>query len=340
MGAYVQTVTGPVAPNALGLTLLHEHLLCDLSLPERRASTPDLAIPLSERFAIDYRPMDHPGNHRLDDRALMTAELEVFRAAGGGTVVELTTGGIGPDPEGLAAISRASGVHVVLGAGHYVIDYATPDVVAMSVEALTDEMLGQLREGAWGTDVRCGLIGEIGCSWPLHPFERRCLEAAARSQAATGAAINVHPGRHPDAPHEILDVLERAGADLTRVVISHMDRTYPDGEGIVALARRGCVVEWDFFGIEHSNYWMAPIDLPNDWMRIRQIARLFEAGLGERVAISHDICTRSRLKANGGHGYAHIPRNVTQLMRDRGFGDAELRLMLVETPRRLLTLPA
>ena len=338
MAGYVQTVTGPVAPEALGLTLLHEHLLCDLSLPEKRASTPDLAIPLADRFAIDYRPMAHPGNHRLDDRALMAAELETFRAAGGGAVVELTTGGIGPDPEGLAEIARTSGVHVVLGAGHYVIDYAPPDVAAMSVEALTDEMLGQLRKGAWGTEVRCGLIGEIGCSWPMHPFEQRCLQAAARAHAATGAAINVHPGRHPHAPHEILDVLEAAGADLTRVVISHMDRTYPDGEGILELARRGCVVEWDFFGIEHSNYWMAVIDLPNDWMRIRQIARLFEAGLGDRVAISHDICTRSRLRANGGHGYAHIPANVTQLMRDRGFGDAELRLMLVETPRRLLTL--
>jgi phosphotriesterase-related protein len=106
----------------------------------------------------------------------------------------------------------------------------------------------------------------------------------------------------------------------------------------VALARRGCVVEYDFFGIETSNYWMGVADLPTDWMRLRCIRRLFDAGLGDRIAVSHDICTRSRLRTFGGHGYAHLPRNVVPLMRDRGFSPAEIETLLVATPRRLLTL--
>ena len=200
-------------------------------------------------------------------------------------------------------------------------------------------MIAEVTQGARGTDIRCGIIGEIGCSWPLTPFEQRSLIAGAKAQAATGAAITVHPGRHPQAPHEILDILGRAGADIARVVIDHMDRTY-EGEDaeVVALARRGCVVEYDFFGIETSQYWLGVADLPTDWMRLRCIRRLFDAGLGERVAVAHDICTRSRLKSLGGHGYGHLLRNVAPLMRERGFAQAEIDQLLVATPRRLLTI--
>jgi phosphotriesterase-related protein len=335
----VQTVTGPIAPEALGVVLMHEHLLCDLTPPAKRNSgEPEVEITLDNAFDVTYRPGEFLGNHRLQDAAVATREAQLFKHAGGGTIVEVTTGGLSPDPEGLAHIARASGVNVVLGAGFYTGDYLDAATRALPVEALADIMVAQVTESAWGTAIRCGLIGEIGCSWPLTPFERRSLEAAAAAQTRTGAAITVHPGRDPQAPHEILDVLGRAGADISRVIIDHMDRTYFDDGEVVALARRGCVVEFDFFGIETSNYWMGVADLPTDWMRLRCIRRLFEADLGDRVAVSHDICTRSRLRTYGGHGYAHLPRNVVPLMRDRGFSPAEIETLLVATPRRLLTL--
>jgi phosphotriesterase-related protein len=200
-------------------------------------------------------------------------------------------------------------------------------------------MITELTVGARGTGIRCGIIGEIGCSWPLTPFERRSLAAGAKAQRATGAAITVHPGRYPEAPHEILDVLDEAGADLSRVIIDHMDRTYEgEDEQVVRLARRGCVVEYDFFGIETSKYWMGVADLPTDWMRLRAIRRLFDAGFGDRVVVSHDICTRSRLQTLGGHGYAHLLRNIVPLMRERGFVAHEIDALLIGTPRRLLTI--
>lgn len=339
VGPQVMTVLGPVAPDVLGATLMHEHLLCDLTPPARRGTgAAEAEITLANVFDVNYRPGAYHGNHRLQDVALAMAEARRFREAGGGTIVEVTTGGIMPDPEGLAAISRESGAHVVMGAGFYTAPYLHDDTAALPREAMAEVIVGQLREGAWGSRIRCGIIGEIGCSWPMLPVERRALEASADAQRATGAAITVHPGRHPAAPHEILDVLTAAGADPCRVVICHMDRTFDSCGEIVALARRGCVVEFDFFGIEMSNYWLGVADLPNDWMRLRCIRRLFEAGLGDRVAVSHDICTRSRLQHFGGHGYGHLLRNVVPLMRDRGFTEAEVATLLVETPRRLLAM--
>ncbi|MBO1080090.1 phosphotriesterase family protein [Roseomonas haemaphysalidis] len=331
----VTTVLGAVPPGALGLVLMHEHLLCDLSPPASRAAPPPEAeITLDNAFDIHWRPGAYAGNHRLHDVALATREAARFAAAGGGTIVEVTTAGLCPDPAGLAAISRDSGVHVVMGAGLYTAAYQDAEALARSREAMAHSMIRQLTQGP----IRCGIIGEIGCSWPLHPAEQRALQAAADAQRATGAAITVHPGRHPAAPHEILDILLAAGADLSRVVMGHMDRTYDNEGEVLALAHRGCVVEFDFFGIESSNYWMGVADLPTDWMRLRCIRRLFDAGLADRVVASHDICTRSRLQSLGGHGYGHLPRNVVPLMRDRGFSAGEIETLLVGTPRRLLTV--
>jgi phosphotriesterase-related protein len=235
-------------------------------------------------------------------------------------------------------MAAETGVHIILGAGFYTEPYQAAETLDLSCERLADIITAQVLEGAWGTSIRCGIIGEIGCSWPLTAFERRSLQAGAIAQQRTGVAVTVHPGRHPEAPHEILDILEAAGADLSRVIIDHMDRTYESVEQVVCLARRGCIIEYDFFGIEQSQYWMGVADLPTDYMRIHAVRRLFEEGLGHRVVLSQDICTRSRLQTYGGHGYGHMIRNVIPLMRDRGFSQTEIDLILKETPARLLAL--
>jgi predicted metal-dependent phosphotriesterase family hydrolase len=37
----------------------------------------------------------------------------------------------------------------------------------MSEEAMAAQIRDDICGGADGTDIRCGIIGEIGCSWPL-----------------------------------------------------------------------------------------------------------------------------------------------------------------------------
>lgn len=337
--AFAQTVTGRVPAGDLGATLLHEHVLCDLRHVDQRDDGTDWpAITMENRFEIDYFQNRHPVNMWLDDDDAAARDLAALRDAGGGTLVELTIGGIAPQPERLAALSKATGVSIVAGAGWYVDPYLDDAVRAMDEDALAAAMTAQLTEGAWGTRVKCGIIGEVGCSWPLEPVERRMLAAAARVQRETGAAITVHPGRHPDAPGEIADVLEAAGADPLRTVFGHMDRTIFDRDRLEALLKRGFVLEWDFFGIETSQYWMAgeDLDLPTDYERLDLIADLMAAGYREQVAISHDICTRTRLLAWGGHGYRHILAHVVPLALRRGWRDDDVEQILVATPARLL----
>jgi phosphotriesterase-related protein len=338
----IQTVCGLIEPEDLGPTLMHEHILWDVTRPEVQAAaeaagTPPVTITLDNVWEINRRSTRDYGNQSNQDHAVALAELIRLRESGGAAIVDLSNFGLKPDPEGLRALSRASGVAIVQGAGYYVDEYIPDEMKDKSVDRLTREIVDQVTTGCWGTDVRAGIIGEIGCMWPLRPFERKVLQASAAAQRETGASINVHPGRHAEAPFEVVDIIVEAGGDPTRLIMSHIDRTLFSTEDVLRLAETGCVLEYDFFGIETSYYWFSGVDLPTDYMRLAYIRTLIERGLAGQVVVSHDICTKTRMVTYGGHGYSHMFRNVVPLMRDKGFTADEIDTITVGNPRRLLS---
>jgi phosphotriesterase-related protein len=340
-GGLVETVLGPVPPSDLGLTLMHEHLLIDLTPPALRAdaAAAGLDVRAEDCFKLTWGQYQVPANFVLHDHEVALAELAEFRAAGGSTLVDLTTGGLSPDPDGLVELSRRSGVHVVMGCGHYVHEYQDPANADRSVEGFAAEMVSQLTTGAWGTEVRAGIIGEIGCQSPWTDQERRVMRGALLAQSETGAALNAHPGRSPGQPFELVAAARAAGAPLDRFVISHLDRTLFEIDDFLRLADSGCVLELDLFGWETAHYFPNPaVDLPNDATRVRIIRALVDHGHLERILISQDVCTRSRLGRYGGHGYQHIPANVLPLMLRRGFDEDEIDTIIRRNPARLLTL--
>lgn len=334
-----QTVNGVVAPETLGATLLHEHVLVDIRPPAwKKLEQVGSKITLKNRFAIDYGEVIAPGNCVLVEPEVAVSELTQLYTSGGRTLVELSCGGLHPDPLGLQRASRQSGVAIVMGCGYYVEEYLDPSCATRSVDSFAHEIVDQVQVGAWGSDARAGIIGEIGCQAPWTDVEKRVMAAAVVAQRETGAAISVHPGRDPDQPQEVADFLRGEGADLTRVVISHIDRTIFDDERLFRLADTGVIIELDLFGMETSYYKLDErVDMPNDAMRLTTLRKLIARGHLSQIAISHDICFRSRLCEFGGHGYGHIFRNVVPLMRRRGFSEPEIETILVRTPARLLT---
>ncbi len=334
----VRTVLGDVSATGIGPAMMHEHVLFDIVSPGALGEREDV-ITSRDRWQMDYRSNEHAANAHQTDPDVAIGELRAFAADGGALVVDQSVAGLARDAAGLAAVARASGVHVVASAGTYTAPFLDPETEGLGVDGLTTRFVRELTVGLDGTQVRAGLIGEIGCSWPLAPVEQRALKAAARAHCATGFAISVHPGRHGDACAGILDILAAEGADLTRVVLCHMDRTHPDGSGVQSLLDRGANVEWDFFGIEQSHYWMdADVELPTDLGRLRLIEHFATAGHASQLLISHDICTKTRLRRWGGHGYGHILRNVRPLMERLEFAEVLIRALLRDNPLRLLTL--
>jgi phosphotriesterase-related protein len=205
------------------------------------------------------------------------------------------------------------------------------------VDSFAKEMIAQVQEGAWGTGVRAGILGEIGCQWPWTELERKVLAGAVVAQQETGAALTIHPARHQDHPWMLVEFLRAHGADMTRVIIDHIDRTIFDDDRLFRLADAGVILEWDLFGQEGTYYGLADIDMPNDGKRIADIRRVFDRGHGDQVVISHDICHVIRLSEFGGHGYAHIYKKALPHMLRRGFTQAEIDRIMVGNPRRLLT---
>lgn len=333
----VRTVLGDIDPDDVGQVMFHEHVLFDI-VPPGGTSGRDAAITPEDRWQIDYRSNEAPANAHQSDPVIAAAELRHFAADGGSLIVDQSVHGLARDPQGLALAARSSGVHVVAAAGCYTAPYLSASVLAMDIDALTERFAAEVTKGLDGTPIRAGLIGEIGCSWPLHPFERRALQAASRAARATGATLSVHPGRAPGACAEILDLTEAEGIDPRHLVLCHMDRTHPDGDGIAPLLARGANVEWDFFGIEQSHYWMGAVELPTDLSRLRLIDRFAQAGHSEQILVSHDICTKTRMRRWGGHGYGHLLRNIPALMRRLGFEPTLILKLLRDNPLRLLTL--
>jgi phosphotriesterase-related protein len=340
----VQTVLEAVRPEELGPTTTHEHLLidflCMFNPPTEASEYPKAFQPVTmENLAwVRYDPFRNQDNLLLGDVDTAIAEANLFRLSGGGTIVDTTTIGIGRDPRALARIARATGLNIVMGAGYYVGDTHPSGIGGMTESDLTDEMVADITSGVGATGVKAGIIGELGCSWPLTDNERKVLRAGARAQREAGAAITIHPGRNPAAPAEILDTLAEAGADLSRVVMGHMERTIADVESMLDLARRGCYLEFDLFGWETSYYPLSEMDMASDAQRMNFVKRLVDEGYAERVVIAHDVFAKSRLVKYGGHGYAHILDNIVPRMLARGISQADMDSILVGNPARLLPL--
>ncbi len=169
--------------------------------------------------------------------------------------------------------------------------------------------------------------------------ERKVMRAAAHAQQLTGASINIHPGRKTEAPLEIVEILDDAGADLSRVIMSHIDARIRDHSRRCKLAKTGCFIEYDLWGWEghFPSYWTADLlDLPNDTQRVYEIRQLIDEGYLNQILISHDICVKSRRVCYGGWGYAHISNYVVPMMLKRGLTQAQINIIMVENPKRML----
>lgn len=340
----IQTVLGLIRPGRLGYTMTHEHLTmtfqcCYCPPPAQQANLADGPIVMKNLFWLKQNPYSSKENLLLNQEVdAVKEELIAFKAAGGGCIVENTTTGISRDVKTLKRLSQETGVHIVAGAGFYVDATHSPETRSKSVEQLTEVLVDEVLQGADGTDIKCGIIGEIGCSWPLTDSEKKILQATAEAQTQLGCPVNIHPGRNSEAPFQIVRILQEAGADISKTVMSHLDRTIFDEKKLLEFATLGSYLEYDLFGTEMLNYqFNTAVDMPSDNDRIRTICSLISEGYDERIVISHDIHTKNRLVKYGGHGYSHILNNIVPKMLLRGISQQNIDKILLENPKRWLT---
>ena len=339
----VQTVLGLINPDELGVTSMHEHLIIDFTVvfqkPEDLIGRTKSYQPVSMQNLgwVRYDPFRSFTNLSLKDEVTAVEEVKKFVASGGQSIVDTTSVGINRSPESLALISRMSGANIVMGSGYYIAASHPPSVSQKTENDIADEIVSDIIDGAQNTGVKIGFIGEIGCSWPLTKNEKKVLRASAIAQSKTGASIVIHPGRDVQAPFDIINILADSGADISRVVMSHIGRTYADVELVIKLARLGCYLSYDQFGWENSYFSYGSMDFPSDAMRIGYIKRIVDAGFVDQIVIGQDIACKHLLQKYGGYGYAHLVDNVIPRLVSAGLTQDQVDIITKTNPANVLT---
>jgi len=339
-----QTVLGAIDGESIGITSCHEHILWNLSAIFREPDSPrdrELAhqpVQMDNLYWVRANPHSNVDNMLQTDEKLAISELRHLKNAGGRTIVELSQNGLSRNPMGLARVAQATGLNIVMGSGYY-IDVAHPqDMDSKTEEDIAQEIVNDIAVGVGDTGIRSGIIGEIGCSAPLTDNERKVLGASARAQRQTGAPMNVHPSMSDELVMENIKILKDAGADLSRVAISHVDGFEYSPNTRRKILDEGCYVSYDGFGqlIYHFLIGGRVFNGHNDIQRIDEIIQMIEEGYIKQIQIAQDFCFKSCLAAYGGYGYAHILNNLLPFMKAKGISEENIHTLLVENPRRFL----
>ena len=180
-----QTVLGPISAEDLGITLPHEHLVVDLSawfVEPAPASQRILAyqpVSLENLHWLHYNSASNLDNLRVWEEEVIISEVLHYKQAGGSTIVDLTNIGFGRDPLALQRIARTTGLNIIMGAGYYIDQSHPPELANKTEEEIAEEIVQDITVGVSATRVRAGIIGEIGCLYPLTKSEHKVLRAAA-----------------------------------------------------------------------------------------------------------------------------------------------------------------
>lgn len=332
------TVTGEIASSELSVTLVHEHLYSDmtslLAVHGYRTTGSD-TLDQSTAAEARWNPGAFPDNYRLTDVQLAIAELEPVVASGCKTIVDATPVGLGRSPERLVEIARRTGLHVVMGSGWYLEGTHPPYVAERRVDELSELLVEEIRNGAEGTHVRPGIIGEIGTGATWSAQEEKVLRAAAQAQRETRLALTIH--LHPWSKNglRVLDVLDGEGVNPAKTILNHMTTAIDDHAYQRALLDRGVFLAYDLFGFDHSLLGLGRYP-PSDFDTARRIVELAEQGFARQLLISQDVGVKTRLRAYGGWGYGHLFDHVLPLLSELGLGAEERSMLVVENPRRAL----
>jgi len=284
--------------DASGYTYAHEHLHIDLS---------------SFKNNIDCR---------LDQYALICAEMKTLYAQGVRNIIEMTNRYMGRNPQFMLDIMRDTGMNVVACTGYYQHDFFPAHVATTPVEALAQEMIDEVTLGIDGTELKAGIIAEIGSSVDvITPVEAKVFAAAAIAHRETGRPISTHTS-FSTMGLEQLALLKSHGVDLSRVVIGHCDLK-DNLDNILRMIDQGAFVQFDTIG--KNNYFP-------DEKRVAMLVEIARRGLLGHVMLSMDITRRSHLKANGGPGFDYLLTTFVPLLRESGFTQADIDLMLRDNP--------
>lgn len=316
----IQTTTGTASPDALGRTLIHEHIMVGYPGWELDAKAPKFK--------------------RAEGMARAVDQMHELQSHGVRTFVDPCPMDLGRDAAFLAEVSQKSGMNIICTTGAYFeAEGNTYTFRHLSVEQITEIYIKEIEEGIGDTGIKAGAIKVATGAPQVSAYERKLVTAGARAAKATGVPIISHT-QDGCCGQDQIDIVTGEGLSAERLVVGHSDGN-ADPEYHRALAARGAFVGFDRFGISMFQ---------PDEVRVANVVKLVEAGHLERILMSHDsiVCWLGRpvpyaqqfedlLKMLPKWRSTHIFKEIVPMLRDKGLTEAQIETILVGNPRRLFS---
>jgi phosphotriesterase-related protein len=314
----VQTVTGPVDADELGLTLIHEHF----------------------RGRDEASVFQWPHLHDEDaEYALAVEQAEAVLGHGVRTVVEPTAMMLGRDLPFLQKLGQETGLQIVPCTGIYTYDHLPQFFANRDADFMAGVFAHDIEEGIQGTDARAAFIkiaaDEPGVTDNIEKVHR----AAARASLRTGAPIMAHSRPASATGPRQIEVLLEEGVDPSKIQIAHTGDT-DDLDYIKQVLDTGVFIGMDRYGL--------PMFLPTE-NRNRTVLALLEQGHADRMLLSQDYVVaidwfpESAIEQLVGGGLVQEDWSMTLLfesviptLREGGMTDEQLDTMMVQNPKRWL----
>jgi phosphotriesterase-related protein len=310
----INTATGTISPDQLGLTLMHEHLCVGWGGWEL-----DCAVPKFDRKAA---------------LAKCVEQMKQLRDLGLQSFVEAAPMDLGRNAALAAEVSAASGVNVICATGLYKEDLGSPSYFReRTADDIAEVFTIEITKGIGETGIKAGIIKCATGAGRISPYEEKCLRAAARAHRRTGVPITTHTdvgtmGR------EQLDIFAAEGVDLKHVIVGHSCGA-SDLRYHTDMLDRGCYLGFDRFGLDI---------LHPDRLRIAELIGLVGIGFERQIILSHDsvACWLGRgpeinpevLRLVANWNPTHIFKNIIPALRKAGVPQEKIDVMMVENPRR------
>jgi phosphotriesterase-related protein len=321
--AKVETVLGPIRPDAMGITLIHEHMV--FGFPGWQG---------------DYSMAP------LDWNAIRGKGIELLsclRSLGVETVIDATPNDMGRNPRLLKELSEGAGVHIVCSTGFYnetkgaSAYFKFRNTFGNAIEEIFDLFMKEIVIGIEDTGIRPGVIKLASSKGEITEYESMFFKAAARVQRETGIPIMTHTEENTMGMEQA-ELLQAGGVDPTKVVIGHMgDNT--DLSYLLRVLDKGFFIAFDRMGMQGRAGCLF------DSERYIHIVELIQSGYEEKLMLSHDYIANwlgrpvvfpdalQSLMVNW-HP-SHVLKNVVPALKMLGVTEAQVKTILVDNPRRL-----
>jgi phosphotriesterase-related protein len=311
----VETTAGPIDADALGRTLVHEHLM-------------SASEAVREQFPHLY---DREAEH---ERALDA--VRSVMAHGVKTFVDPACMDLSRNAAWSKRVADETGINMVMCTGIYGLHYTflPHHFQNRDEDYLADAFVHDIEEGIQGTDVKAAFLKCAADEPGITPDVEKVHRAIARASKRTGRPIMAHSRPASKTGLDQMRIFEDEGVDARKVQIAHTGDT-DDLDHIEELLATGAWIGLDRFGID--------LFLPDE-KRIPTFVELVKRGYTDRIMLGQDAVATldwfppelvSQLAPNW--TFTHLFEHILPAAKEGGVTDEQIAVMLDKNPKQWLT---